>query len=156
MLSPSAQKVQDVLSEFGLEDRVVELPETTRTAAEAAAAIGCTVALIAKSLVFKTKNTQKPLLVIASGVNRVNEKKIAEYSGEPIDRADAEFVRAKTGFVIGGVPPAGHSEKLETFIDKDLLELSEIWAAAGAPNAVFKLSSEELIKITDGRVVGIK
>jgi prolyl-tRNA editing enzyme YbaK/EbsC (Cys-tRNA(Pro) deacylase) len=95
------------------------------------------------------------VLVIASGVNRVSEKKIAEYPGEPIERSDADFVRQKTGFVIGGVPPVGHSEKLETFIDEDLLHLPEIWAAAGNPNAVFKLSLAELLKITGGKIVSI-
>lgn len=156
MLSPNAQKVQDALTALGLENRVVELPDTTRTSAEAAAAIGCTVAQIAKSLIFKTRNTQKPVLVIASGVNRVNEKKIAEYLGEPIERSEAEFVRVKTGFVIGGVPPVGHLEKLATFIDEDLLNLPEIWAAAGTPHAVFTLSPNELTKITGGRVVPVK
>ena len=156
MLSPSAQKVQDCLTALSLDNRVVELPNTTRTSAEAAVAISCTVAQIAKSLIFKTKNSQKAVLVIASGVNRVNEKKIAEYLGEPIEQPDAEFVRAKTGFVIGGVPPVGHSEKLVTFIDEDLLKLPEIWAAAGTPNAVFKLNPDELTKITGGRVAAVK
>jgi len=156
MLSPSAQKVQDALKALGMHNPVVELPDTTRSAAEAAAAIGCKVAQIAKSLIFKTKNGQKPVLVIASGVNRVNEKKIAEYLGEPIERADADFVRQKTGFVIGGVPPLGHLEKLETFIDEDLLKLEEIWAAAGNPNAVFKLNPAELMQMTGGQVISIQ
>jgi prolyl-tRNA editing enzyme YbaK/EbsC (Cys-tRNA(Pro) deacylase) len=156
LLSTSAQKVQDTLNTFGLSHQVRELPNTTRSAAEAAQAIGCTVAQIAKSLVFKGKTTQRPILVIASGINRVNEKKIAEYLSEPIEKPDADFVRQRTGFVIGGVPPVGHLEPLEIFIDQDLCQYAEIWAAAGTPNAIFRLTPSDLVKITGGRVVGIK
>jgi len=155
MLSSSAQKFQDALRAFGLNNEVKELPDTTRSAAEAAAAIGCQVAQIAKSLVFKTKTTGKALLVVASGINRVDEKKLAGHLGEPIERADADFVRAKTGFSIGGVPPIGHSEKLESFIDEDLLQYGEIWAAAGTPNAVFQLAPPELVQLTGGKVVSV-
>src|SRR5689334_6995517 len=107
-LSPSAQKVQDALKTLGFPYQVLELAHTTRSAAEAAQAIGCRVEQIAKSLVFKSQHAHKPILVIASGVNRVNERKIGEIFSEPIERADAEFVRQRTGFVIGGVPPVGH------------------------------------------------
>ncbi len=155
MLSPSAQKVQDTLRMLGLNNEVRELPAATRSAAEAAAAIGCQVAQIAKSLVFKTKGSGKAVLVIASGVNRVDEKKVAGYLGEPIERADADLVRQKTGFAIGGVPPVGHSEKLETFIDEDLLQHEAIWAAAGTPNAVFQLTPADLVKATGGRIVSL-
>ncbi|HLG94253.1 MAG TPA: YbaK/EbsC family protein [candidate division Zixibacteria bacterium] len=155
-LSPSAQKVQDTLRSFGFNCEVQELRATTKSAVEAAAAIGCQVAQIAKSLVFKTRNSGKPVLVIASGTNRVDEKKLAGYLGESIERADADFVREKTGFAIGGVPPVGHSEKLATFIDEDLLQYETIWAAAGTPNAVFKLAPGELSKLTGGRMVSIK
>jgi len=156
LLSLSAQKVQDALKALGLDNEVVELPDTTRSAAEAAAAIGCTVAQIAKSLIFRSKNSGKAVLVIASGVNRVNEKRLAELAGERIERADADFVRQKTGFVIGGVPPVGHLERLETFIDQDLLKYQEIWAAAGNPNAVFKLAPSELVRMTGGQVMSIQ
>lgn len=155
MLSPSAQKVQDALRLAGLNHEVREVLTTTRSAAEAATTIGCEVGQIAKSLVFRTKISGKAVLVIASGKNRVNEKKLAGYVGEPIERADADFVRQKTGFAIGGVPPSGHSEKLETFIDEDLQQYESIWAAAGTPNAVFQLTPRELMQLTGGRVVSI-
>lgn len=155
-LAPSAQKVQDALAALGLTLEVKELPQTTRTSAEAAAAICCQVAQIAKSLVFKGKQSGKAILVIASGANRVNEKVVAVLVGEPIERPDAEFVRAKTGFVIGGVPPLGHAEPLETLIDEDLFQFGEIWAAAGTPNAVFHLTPADLLRMTNGRIENVK
>jgi prolyl-tRNA editing enzyme YbaK/EbsC (Cys-tRNA(Pro) deacylase) len=148
--------VQEVLKVLGLELQVVELQETTRTSADAARAVGCEVGQIAKSLVFRGQRTQRPILVIASGSNRVNEKRVGELISEPLGKADADFVRQKTGFVIGGVPPVGHAEKLEVFIDEDLLRYSEIWAAAGTPNAVFRLTPSDLVRMTEGRVIGIK
>jgi Cys-tRNA(Pro) deacylase len=155
-LSASAQKVQDALKERGFTSQVVELSESTRTAKEAAQAIGCRVEQIVKSLIFKGKQTSKPILVVVSGQNRVNEKRLGELVGEPIARADADFVRQHTGFVVGGVPPVGHREPLTTFIDEDLLQFSEIWAAAGTPFAVFKLTPAELRAMTGGQVVSIK
>ncbi len=155
-LSTSAQKVQDALKERGFTSQVVELSDSTRTAKEAAQAIGCRVEQIVKSLIFKGKQTNKPVLVVASGQNRVNEKRLAELLGEPIAKADADFVRQHTGFVVGGVPPVGHKEPLLTFIDEDLLQFSEIWAAAGTPFAVFQLTPSELQAMTGGRVVSIK
>jgi prolyl-tRNA editing enzyme YbaK/EbsC (Cys-tRNA(Pro) deacylase) len=156
MLSSSAQKVQDALDAFGMTLQVVELPASTRSAAEAAQAIGCQVGQIAKSLVFMGKKTDQPVLVIASGANRVNEKQIGELLGEAITKADADFVRQQTGFVIGGVPPVGHAQPLNTFVDEDLLEYEVIWAAAGTPHAVFQLEPANLVRITSGRVVSIK
>ena len=155
-LSPHAQKVQVALRTLGFPHEVIELSQTTRSAAEAAQAIGCKVEEIAKSLIFKGKRTNKAILVIASGPNRVNEKKISEFLSEPVKMADADFVRQKTGFTIGGVPPIAHRERLETIIDEDLLQFEEIWAAAGTPNAVFKLSPAELKKMTGGSVISIK
>jgi prolyl-tRNA editing enzyme YbaK/EbsC (Cys-tRNA(Pro) deacylase) len=155
-LTPSAQKVQNALRDLGFSNQVVEHQMTTRTSAEAAQAIGCEVGQIAKSLVFQGKQTHRPLLVIASGSNRVNEKKIAPFISEPLGKADADYVRTHTGFVIGGVPPIGHLEKIEIFIDQDLLQYDEIWAAAGNPNSVFKLTPAELVEMTRGRVVSIK
>lgn len=155
-LSPSARKVQATLQERGFSHQVVELPQTTRSAAEAAAAVGCSVEQIAQSLIFKSQRTQRPILVIASGRNRVNEPAVAALLGEPLGKADAGFVRQRTGFAIGGVPPLGHTEPLETFIDEDLLRHEEIWAAAGTPNAVFRLTPAELVAMTGGRVVSIK
>jgi prolyl-tRNA editing enzyme YbaK/EbsC (Cys-tRNA(Pro) deacylase) len=156
-LSPSAQKVQDALTTRGFGAiTVVELPDSTRTAAEAAAAIGCTVAQIAKSLIFKGNESGDPVLVIASGINRVNTQTIKALLGEAIDKPDAEFVREKTGFVIGGVPPVGHTEPVRTFIDEDLRQYDEIWAAAGTPRAVFKLRPDDLENMTGGRVISVK
>lgn len=152
-LNPSAQKVQDALKAGGFDCQVVEFAASTRTSAEAAAAVGTTVSRIAKSLIFRAGD--KPVLVIASGENRVDEKKLAALLGEKIERPDAEFVRNRTGFSIGGVPPIGHPGRLRTYIDQDLLTLGEIWAAAGTPNAVFKLSAGQLVSMTGGEVVDI-
>ncbi|MBU4227138.1 YbaK/EbsC family protein, partial [bacterium] len=121
-LSKSAQKIQSVLAQFGLELTVIELTESTRTSKDAAEAIGCEIAQIAKSLIFKGKRTQKPILVVASGANRVNENKIQEYVGEEIEKAEAVFVLEHTGFVIGGVPPIGHLTYIKPFIDECLLK----------------------------------
>jgi prolyl-tRNA editing enzyme YbaK/EbsC (Cys-tRNA(Pro) deacylase) len=155
-LSTSAQKVQRALREIGLELEVIELPGSTRTAAEAAQAVGCEVEQIIKSLVFKAKRSGRPVLVIASGVNRVDEKKIEALIGEPLGKADAEFVRQHTGYAIGGVPPLGHREPILTFIDEDLLTVESLWAAAGTPHAVFKLTPQELLRICTGTVTAIK
>ena len=155
-LTPSAERVQSAVKALGLAHQVVELPQTTRTAAEAAQAIGCQVGQIAKSLVFKGRATQQPVLVIASGANRVNEKGIGELLGGPIEKADADFVLRHTGFGIGGVPPVGHLTRSVTFIDEDLLQYDEIWAAAGTPNAIFKLTPADLRRMTGGRVVSVK
>ena len=153
---PSVQKVQEALKALGFQNQILELQSTTRTSAEAAQVVGCQVGQIAKSIVFQAKKTQKPILVIASGPNRVNEKRIEEFISEPLGKADANFVRQKTGFVIGGVPPIGHLEKMDIFIDEDLFNYEEIWAAAGTPNAVFKLTPPDLVRMTGGRVVSIK
>lgn len=155
-LSRSARRIQDVLSALGTDFEVVELPSTTRTAVEAATAIGCSVEQIAKSILFRTVRDKKPVMVIASGVNRVNEAKVAEFVGEPIEKADAAYVREKTGFVIGGVPPIGYAEPIYTIIDEDLLKQGELWAAAGTPNSVFKLSSASLLEMTAGALKSIK
>lgn len=156
MLSTSAQKVQDALDKYGIHLEVVELPDSTRSAIEAAQAVGCQVEQIAKSLVFVAEETDCPVLVIASGANRVNEKQIGELLGEKIAKANADFVRQRTGFVIGGVPPVGHAEPVQTFIDEDLLGHAQIWAAAGTPHAVFQLSPADLVRITSGQVVCVK
>lgn len=154
-LSPSAQKVQDILQARGFTSKVVELADSTHTAKDAAQAIGCEVAQIVKSLVFKGKNTQKAIFVVASGSNRVNEKKVGILVGEPIEKADADFVRQKTGFAIGGVTPLGHTEQMETLIDEDLLQYEAIWAAAGTPFAVFQLTPQDLQAMTGGQIASI-
>lgn len=155
-LKPSAQRVQDALLDYGLACEVVQMRETTRSAADAARTVGCEVAQIVKSLVFKGSQSQRPVLVITSGANRVNEKAIEQNLAESVKMADPEFVRETTGFAIGGVPPVGHRHPLKIFIDEDLLQYEEIWAAAGTPHAVFKLTPEELIKITNGTVISVK
>jgi prolyl-tRNA editing enzyme YbaK/EbsC (Cys-tRNA(Pro) deacylase) len=154
-LSKSADKVQTAIQGAGMQLVVVELPDSTRTATEAAQAIGCLVGQIAKSIVFQTVTNQRPILVIASGSNRVNEAVIAEHIGEQITKANADFVQQRTGFVIGGVPPVGHNETLETFIDQDLLQYQEIWAAAGTPHAVFRLTPGDLLRLTSGEVLKV-
>jgi prolyl-tRNA editing enzyme YbaK/EbsC (Cys-tRNA(Pro) deacylase) len=156
MLSSNAQKVQNALDAFGMPLQVVELPASTRSAVEAAQAVGCLVGQIAKSLVFMSQETNRPVLVIASGANRVNERQIGDLLGESIIKANADFVRQRTGFVIGGVPPVGHTEPLETFVDEDLLNYPYIWAAAGTPHAVFQLRPADLVHITSGKVVDVK
>ena len=154
-LSPSAQRVQSALEELGYQLQVVELPASTRTAVEAAQAVGCQVGQIVKSLVFRRKRSLKPVLVIASGANRVNEQLLKERLGEPLGKADADFVRQETGFAIGGVPPLGHIQQIETYIDQDLMTFAEVWAAAGTPHAVFRLDPSELPRMTGGEVIQI-
>lgn len=154
-LPPSAQRVQEALQHLGFTCQVLELPQSTRTAVEAAQAVGCTVGQIVKSLVFRGQETHKPILVLVSGANRVNEKALASLIGEPIEKADADFVREHTGFVIGGVPPIGHIQPLPTYIDQDLLQYEEIWAAAGTPHAVFRLNPTDLVRMTCGTVIPI-
>ena len=155
-LKESAQQIQDKLRELGYSNKVIELPDSARTAQEAADAIGCEVAHIAKSIVFRLKSSDKPLLVVASGVNRINEKLIGAYLNEKLGKADADFVREHTGFVIGGVAPLGHLEPILTLIDEDLFHYREIWAAAGHPKAVFQLTPEELVQMTKGQVICVK
>ncbi len=154
-LSPSARRVQEALKEQGFAFRVVELPSSTRTAREAAEAVGCAVGQIAKSLVFRGQRTGEPLLVIASGANRVDEARLAELAGGPVAKADADFVRQHTGFSIGGVPPVAHVKPIRTWIDEDLLQYETIWAAAGTPRAVFELKPTDLQKMTGGEVARI-
>lgn len=147
----SALRVQQVL---GPGYHVVEFEESTGTSAEAAAAIGCTLAQIAKSLVFRSASG-KSVLIVASGINRVDEKKVAQFIGEKIGRADAGFVREMTGYAIGGVAPVGHRIAPLVLIDSDLRAFSDIWAAAGTPNAVFKLTPAQLQSLTAGEFADV-
>ncbi|MBV6468111.1 MAG: Cys-tRNA(Pro)/Cys-tRNA(Cys) deacylase YbaK [Anaerolineales bacterium] len=155
-LSASAQKIQDLLRELGYDYVVLERAESTRTAQEAADRAGCELGQIVKSLIFRGKGSGKPILVLTSGANRVDEKRIAEYAGEAIGKADADFARAVTGFAIGGVPPIGHPEKIETYLDEDFLQYETVWAAAGTPNAIFELKTVDLQKMTGGKTVRVK
>ncbi|MEM7033728.1 MAG: YbaK/EbsC family protein [Chloroflexota bacterium] len=154
-LSRSAKKVQQALNAFGLNLNVVELPDSTRTAIEAAQAVACDVAQIVKSLVFRGGTSGQPILILVSGSNRVNEKALALIIDEPLEKADAAFVREQTGFAIGGIPPLGHTTKMTTYIDQDLLKHETIWAAAGTPHAVFQLASKDLARLTDGRIIDV-
>lgn len=154
-LKDSAKKVQDKLKELGYKNKIMELPDSAHTAKEAADLLGCSVAQIAKSIIFRLKNSNKPLLVVASGSNRINEKSFENKLNDKLVKADANFVRKHTGFVIGGVPPLGHKKHIRTFIDKDLFKYGKIWAAAGHPKAVFKLTPEDLKQMTDGKVISV-
>jgi Cys-tRNA(Pro) deacylase len=149
--APSAIRVQDIL---GPHYEVVEFAERTATSAQAAAAVGCTVSQIAKSLVFRTRGG-RPVLVVASGSNRVDERKVSALLGEKTERADADFVREQTGYPIGGVAPVGHAVTPDVLLDADLKALDTIWAAAGTPNAVFRLTPADLEQLTSGRFVEI-
>jgi prolyl-tRNA editing enzyme YbaK/EbsC (Cys-tRNA(Pro) deacylase) len=153
--SPTVQRVQEALRALGGGHEVVDLGLSARTAADAAKAVGCRVDQIAKSLVFRLRDSGRPLLVITSGVHRVNEATVATLVGEAIERADADFVRAETGFAIGGVAPVGHTRPVLTLIDEHLLDFEEIWAAGGHPNTVFRLRPDELVMMTGGRVAAV-
>lgn len=155
-LSLSVQKVQDTLHRLGYPFTIIEFAESTRTAQEAAERVGCTLGQIVKSMIFRGQLSSKAILVLTSGSNRVDEKTIGEYAGEQIGRADADFVRAVTGFAIGGVPPIGHLQPMETYLDEDLLQYPTIWAAGGTPNAVFELTPDALQKMTGSMTKRVK
>lgn len=150
------ERVKEILKSFKIPIDFREFTQSTKTSQEAADAIGCKVEQIGKSIVFRGKASGKAYLVIASGKNRVNEKKLSEIVGEPIEKGDANFVKERTGFVVGGVPPFGHKESLETYIDKELFSFQEIWCAGGTPHSVFKIKPEELLKITKGVIISVK
>ena len=152
----SVKKVQQTLKSLGFSDEIVVFPDSTRTAIEAAQAVGCSVGQIVKSLVFRGALSHKPVLALVSGANRVNEKRLGLLLGEEIEKADADFVRQHTGFAVGGVPPVGHVDRLATFIDRDLLQYDEIWAAAGSPHTVFRLTPGDLQRMVDGEVVTLQ
>jgi prolyl-tRNA editing enzyme YbaK/EbsC (Cys-tRNA(Pro) deacylase) len=154
-LPASAQKVQDEARCLGLAITVKEMAESTRTAEEAAAACGCGVAQIVKSLVFRGKETGKPYLMLVSGPNRLNEKGIAAVLGEALARPDATYVRDVTGFAIGGIPPFGHSTPMTVFIDQDLLKFETVWAAAGTPRAVFAVAPGALADAVRGQIIKV-
>ena len=154
-LSASARRVQKALRERGFSGRVVESATPTRTAVEAARLVGCEVAQIVKSLVFRGRQSGRAVLVTASGANRVDERRVAALVGEPIDKADAEFVREATGFAIGGVPPVAHRRPITVFVDRDLERYPQLWAAAGTPHALFALTFADLVRMTGGAVVPV-
>lgn len=152
----SAQRVQCALNEHNLELKVVELPVTARTTQEAADKIGCEVSQIAKSIIFKGKESETAILVIASGENRVSERKLKSVVGEKVEKPDAEFVLEETGFAPGDIPPVGHKKDIVTYIDEDLMEHKIVWVAAGTPNAVFCLTPHDLLEITNGEIIDVE
>ncbi len=154
-LKKGAQNVQKLLQEKGFTNEVIELPDSTRTAQEAADALGCKVDQIAKTIVFKLHEKNQALLVIASGSNRINEKAVGEIVKDVLDKADANFVKEETGYAIGGVSPLIENEAVEILIDEDLWKYEEIWAAAGHPKAVFNLTPDELEKMTNGEIIAV-
>jgi len=156
-VNDAVRRVDDALRSFGGEHALVELTEPARTAADAARLVGCRVAQIANSLVFKMPTRDAAILVMASGGRRVDPARIAEAVGEPVDKADADFVRARTGFVIGGVAPVGHiAPPAAILVDEELLAWPEIWAAAGHPHTVFRLTPDELVQMTGGRIAKVR
>jgi prolyl-tRNA editing enzyme YbaK/EbsC (Cys-tRNA(Pro) deacylase) len=159
-MQPSAEKVQNTLRELGVSTSVLEMEASTRTAVDAAQAAGCEVGQIVKSLVFMLQvpdaETARPVLVLVSGANRVHEKHLGRLLGGTLLRADADFVREVSGFAIGGIPPVGHKNPMDTYIDEDLLAFSTIWAAAGTPNAIFQITPAQLVQISNGKVVSVK
>lgn len=153
--SKKTQLFQDRIKTLGFSFDIRQLSFLARTVAEAAQTVGCQEGQIAKSLIFKTKNSQRPILVVASGANRVGEEKLSQIVGEEVVKADADFVEKVTGFSIGGIPPFGHQQKIITFIDQDLFLYPQVWAAAGHPQAVFSLTPQELAKASGGQIVTI-
>jgi prolyl-tRNA editing enzyme YbaK/EbsC (Cys-tRNA(Pro) deacylase) len=147
-LPRSARRVQAALHSLGLDVEVVELDDSTRTAPEAAAAVGCELGAIVKSLVFRGAESGEPVLVMVSGDRRADETALADALGEPVARADADWVREKTGYAIGGVPPVGHPAPVRTLMDQDLMRFDTVWAAAGTPRTVFPIAPAELARVT--------
>lgn len=148
-------RVRDALAAHGIVDRIVVLPDSARTAQIAADALGCKVAQIANSLVFRLMTSNQALLVLSSGAKRVDMKRLVSVTAEPVGKADATFVRDSTGFVIGGVAPVGHTQPLRRLVERSLFAFGEIWAAAGHPHTVFRLTPDELVRITGAEIVDV-
>lgn len=153
---PTALRIAALLAEAGLQAPVVEFEQPTRTSAEAASALGCDVAQIAKSVVFRGRESGRAVVVVTSGANRVSEAKVAALVGEALGRADADFVRTATGFVIGGVAPVGHATEVKLVLDEDLRRHPAVWAAAGTPYSMFSLTAGELQAITRAAWADVK
>ncbi len=154
-LKPAAQRVQDALQALGLDSPVRHMPHSTRTAEEAAAACGCAVGQIVKSLIFRGANSGKPYLLLVSGAHRVDAQAAAAQLGEALQRPDAKYVREVTGFAIGGIPPLGHATPVESLMDEALLAYDLVWAAAGTPDAEFPIAPRRLADATGARVVRV-
>jgi prolyl-tRNA editing enzyme YbaK/EbsC (Cys-tRNA(Pro) deacylase) len=155
-LSFNAQRVQDALIAFGSGAEIREHAEACRTSVEAAAVLGCTVAQIAKSVIFKGATSGQSILVIASGANRVDTAKVATLAGETPGKADADFVREHTGFVIGGVAPIAHAKPGKVFFDRDLLQFDRVFPAGGTPQAMFAIAPDELLRISGATLADVK
>ena len=151
-LPRSARRVRDALVALGLPAEIRRLSDSTRTAPEAAAAVGCELGAIVKSLVMRGARSGEPVLALVSGANRADEALLADAVGEPVRRPDAAYVRETTGYSIGGIPPVGHPAPLRTLLDEDLLRFETVWAAAGHPHAVFPIAPEALTDATGARV----
>ena len=155
-MHPQALKVQNALTAAGSSSQVVELPDSTRTAVEAAQACGCQVGQIVKSLVFVLTPPAEPILVLVSGTNRVNEAAFSLHLNGKLSKASADQVLQATGFVIGGVSPLAHTSRLPIYLDEDLLQYDVVWAAAGTPHAVFPIDPRELVRITGALILSVK
>jgi prolyl-tRNA editing enzyme YbaK/EbsC (Cys-tRNA(Pro) deacylase) len=155
-LPRSARRVQEALHALGVDVDVRELEDSTRTAPEAAAAVGCELGAIVKSLVFRGASSGRPLLALVSGANRADEGALEEAFGEPVERPDADWVREVTGFAIGGIPPVGHATAMPVLVDEDLLAYPEVWCAAGTPRSIFGLAPRQMVDLTGGRVIPLR
>ncbi|MCR4421690.1 MAG: YbaK/EbsC family protein [Spirochaetales bacterium] len=151
-----SDRVIKQLEKQKLDTEIIIFDQTTKTAKDAALALNCKVSQIVKSLVFKIKNEDEPIIILVSGANRVDEIKVSQIIGKQIEKADADFVRDRTGFAIGGVPPIGHKNIIDIYMDKELLNFKFVWAAAGTPNSVFKISSNDLLEITKAKIIEVK
>ncbi len=155
-LHPTAQRVKELLHTMGFEIKVLEFHQGTKTSQDAAFCVGCSIAQIAKSIVFRGKTSGGCVIVVCSGEHRVDERKVEKLVGEKMSKGDADFVREKTGYVIGGVAPVGHATVCRTFIDESLLAYELIYGAAGTPNAVFGMTPDDLVRMTGGQVADVK
>jgi prolyl-tRNA editing enzyme YbaK/EbsC (Cys-tRNA(Pro) deacylase) len=153
--NPSVVRVRTALESAGVAPAIIELPGAARTAQAAAAFLGCDVGQIANSLVFRAERSGDAVLVMSSGAKRVDTARLAAAIGEPVGKADATFVRERTGFAIGGVAPVGHATRIASYVEKSLAAQKEIWAAAGHPHTVFRLTYDELLRITGGAAIEV-
>lgn len=155
-LKPSSQKIQTFLTQNNINSEIIQFQESTKTSQEAANQIGCSLSQIAKSLIFQIKNSPQLILIIASGSNQVDTKKVEEIIQSKIVRADVNYIKQETGFAIGGIPPFAHNSPLLTILDEDLKQYEEIYAAGGTPNTIFKLSPNQLQELTQAKYYNIK
>lgn len=154
---PSVQKVAEAAEALGFSIAITEFDQSTRTAPEAAEAIGCALGQIVKSLCFTVNDA--PVMALVSGDNQLDTKKLAalfEIGKKKVKRADAETVKHATGFSIGGVPPFGHAHPMTIYIDADLLTYQEVWAAAGTPHTVFPIPPQKLVSVSGGTIADLK